>query len=295
MTLKKLIACIVSVILIGLYFFFIRGDQAGKIVASVVCPLVIGYLIYAYFKEKNADQSARIKESQIIGGSYFESPEWHEAYVRYINQHPFERPKIQDMKKDLLKRYRRREYVIVMFFMIFLMLCTGCAAYMGHIKVAAIGFLLFGYLFFSELYLYTGMPVRRWMREVLDPSAVETSYKNCQMLTYKKNGLGFGTSHLHAFTEKKVYAIDYRLVDGISRKIVRLKSYTDGVYSKDEYKHFAVINVISPGSGDINDIEIELNEYQVQRAIDKLSTYKLGEKLQENLSLEEEKDDETFG
>lgn len=47
-----------------------------------------------------------------------------------------------------------------------------------------------------------------------------------------------------------------------------------------------------PQSGNIHDVEIELNEFQVQMAIDKLPTYKIGEDLMENLSVNEHKENE---
>ena len=77
------------------------------------------------------------------------------------------------------------------------------------------------------------------------------------------------------------------MVEGISRKIVRLKKYEDGIYNAEEYQHFAVIHVRLPQSGNIHDVEIELNEFQVQMAIDKLSVYKIGEDLMEHLSVNE--------
>ncbi len=43
-------------------------------------------------------------KAQYMNGSYFESPEWHEKYVAYLNEHPFEKPKYQSMKLDLLKK-----------------------------------------------------------------------------------------------------------------------------------------------------------------------------------------------
>ena len=49
------------------------------------------------------------KKKEFISGDYFESPEWHEKYTAYLNEHTFERPVVSDMKKDLLKRFRRRE------------------------------------------------------------------------------------------------------------------------------------------------------------------------------------------
>lgn len=117
-------------------------------------------------------------------------------------------------------------------------------------------------------------------------------YFRCVFKLLPYVALAFGTTHLHGFTEKKIYAIDYRLVEGISRKIVRLKKYEDGIYNTEEYQHFAVIHVRLPKSGDIYDVEIELNEFQVQMAIDKLSVYKIGEDLMENLSVNEHKENE---
>ena len=297
MTRKALIIYIITVILIGLFCFFIRGDMAGKMAAIIVCPILTGYLIYAYLKEQKADRHAREKKDQITDGSYFESPTWRESYIRYLNEHPFEKPEIPDMKKDLLKRFRRREYLVGMLFLIFLIFCGGCV-FIGQYAIrqyvlAAIGICLFGLFFYHEFALYIGMPVRRWLKGDIDYHVLETSYIRSQMLTYKKNGLAFGTTHIHGFTEKKIYAIDYRLVEGISRKIVRLKTYEDGIFAKDEYQHFAVIHVRLPQSGNVQDVEIELNEYQVQMAIDKMAAYKPGEELSESLTLEEKKEDET--
>ena len=80
------------------------------------------------------------------------------------------------------------------------------------------------------------------------------------------------------------------MLEGISRKIVRLKKYEDGIYNAEEYQHFAVIHVRLPRNGDIHDVEIELNEFQVQMAIDYLPVFRLGENLKEDLSMELVKD-----
>lgn len=134
------------------------------------------------------------------------------------------------------------------------------------------------------------MPVRKWLKGDIDYEELEASYLKSQMLFYKTNALAFETTHLHGFTEKKIYAIDYRLVEGISRKIVRLKKYEEGIYNTEEYQHFAVIHVRLPRSGNIYDVEIELNEFQVQMAIDYLPVFRLGENLKEDLSMELVKD-----
>lgn len=293
MTLKALIFYIIAVVIIGLFFFFIRGDMTGKIGACIVCPMMIGYLIYAYRKEHKADKMAEEKGGQIIAGDYFESPEWRAKYVEYINKNPFEKPKYLTMKQDMLKRFQRREYMTGMLLMLFLLFCCCVAILNNNYLVTIVGICLFGSLFYMEFSLYIGMPVRKWLKGDIDYNVLESSYLNSRMLTYKKNGFAFGTTHIHAFTEKKIYAIDYRLVEGISRKIVRLKKYEDGIYSSEEYQHFAVIHVRLPESGNIFDVEIELNEFQVQMAIDNLPTYLLGEGMENDVLFTEKKENET--
>ena len=293
MTKKSLVVYIVFAVLMGLFLFFVRGDIAGKCMACTVCPMLILYFIYAYCKESKADMKADGTKAQYMNGSYFESSEWHEKYVAYLNAHPFEKPKYQSMKQDLLKRFQRREYLVKMILPLFLIFCTLCLIPLGRYDMAIIGLFLFGFLFWLEFSLYIGMPVRKWLKGDIDYEELESSYLKSQMLIYKTNALAFGTTHLHGFAEKKIYAIDYRLAEGISRKIVRLKKYEDGIYNTEEYQHFAVIHVRLPRSGNIHDVEIELNEFQVQMAIDKLSTYKIGEDLVENLLVNEHKENET--
>lgn len=93
MTKKSLVVYIVFTVLMGLFLFFVRGDMVGKCAACIVCPMLIVYLIYAYCKESKADMKAHETKAQYMNGGYFESPEWHEKYVAYLNEHPFEKPK----------------------------------------------------------------------------------------------------------------------------------------------------------------------------------------------------------
>lgn len=292
MTKKSLVIYIVFTVLMGLFLYFVRGDTAGKITACIVCPVLILYFIYAYFKESKADSKADETKTQFLNGNYFESPEWHEKYIIYRNEHPFEKPKYQSMKQDLLKRFQRREYLVGMILPLFLMICTLCLIPMGRYGMVVIGLCLFGFLFWLKFSVYIGMPVRKWLKGDIDYEVLEASYLKSQMLFHKTNALAFGTTHIHGYTEKKIYAIDYELVEGISKKIVRLKRYEDGIYNTEEYQHFAVIHVRLPGSGKIQDVEIELNEYQVQMAIEKLSAYKIGNHLREGFSVNEQKENE---
>ncbi len=292
MTKKALAAYIVFTVLMGIFLFFIRGDMAGKLAACIVCPIIILYFIYAYCKERKADAKADQKKTQFMNGSYFDSPEWHEKYVAYLNEHPFEKPQYDSMRADLLKKFQRREYIFGMILPLFLMMCSLCLIPMGQYFMVILGLLLFGFLFWLSFSVFIGMPVRKWLKSDIDYPVLEASYLNSQMLLYKTNALAFGTTHLHGFTEKKIYAIDYKNVEGISRKIVRLKKYEDGIYNTEEYQHFAVIHVRLPESGTLYNVEIELNEFQVQMAIDRLLTYKNGEDLRENLYVNENKKNE---
>lgn len=289
MTLVTLAIYILVVVAIGLFSFFVRGDISGKICACTVCPAMIVYLIYAYHKERSADRNFVDKNGAIISGNYFKTAEWQHDYIIYRNKYPFEKVMYPDMKKDLLSRFRRREYVVWMLFMAFLMVGSFCLM-MQKLFLGITGLLLFGILFYLDFSLYIGAPVRKWLRRDIDYDALEKSYINARFIVYKKNGLAFGTTHIHAYTEKKVYAIDYQLVEGISRKVVRLKKYEDGIYSSEEYRHYAVIHVRLPQNGRIHNVEIELNEHQVQMAIDYLPVFKLGENLKEDLSMELVKD-----
>lgn len=203
MTRKALVVYIVFTVLLGLFLFFAIGDMAGKCAACIVCPMLIVYLLYAYCKESKADTKAREMKAQYMNGGYFESPEWHEKYVAYLNEHPFEKPKYQSMKLDLLKRFQRREYLVNMILPLSLMFCTLCLIPLGRYYMAIIGFCLFGFLFWLEFSLYIGMPVRKWLKGDIDYEELEASYLKSQMFFYKTNALAFGTTHLHGFTEKK--------------------------------------------------------------------------------------------
>ncbi len=293
MTFKELIIYIIGTILIGIFFYIVRDDLAGKMIAFLVCPIVIIYFIYAYRKEKKADRNALQKKREFISGDYFDSPEWQDKYSAYTDEHTFESPAVPDMKKDLLRRFRRRGELIWCLFFLSLMFGSCCAFLCGNYIIPVIGIIIFGALFYYNFTEFIGMPVRKWLRGDIDYDELNRSYVNSRLLTYKKNGFAFGTTHIHAFTEKKIYNIDYRLAEGITRKIVRLKNYEDGIYSSEEYKHYAVIHVRLPESGRISLVEIELDEFQVQMVIDNFMKYKENEGFISGIHLTEEKSNET--
>ncbi len=64
LTPQLLTVYIIATIMLGLFFFFIVGEDKYKIAAIVVCPMMVIYFIYAYRKEKKADENA-ISKMQI--------------------------------------------------------------------------------------------------------------------------------------------------------------------------------------------------------------------------------------
>ena len=292
MTRKALIAYIIVCIVLGLFFYFVKGDMAGKACACTACPAMMIYFIYAYKKEKKSDQFAVDKDKNILSGSYFENSKWREEYIAYIYEHPFEKPIYPNMKKDLLSRFKRTRYLFAMIFLLVHM-SLYCWFMTQNLFMGMIGFLLFGVFFYWETSLYIGMSVRRWLKSVKDYDTLERCYKNAKFLIYKNNGVAFGTTHIHAYTRENVYAIDYELVDGISRKVVRLKKYENGIYSSEQYQHFAVIHMKQPIRKKMYEIEIELNEFQVQMAIDYLYQYQLENTQEKHITVQQKTEDNT--
>lgn len=244
MTKKSLVVYIVFTVLMGLFLFFVIGDMAGKCAACIVCPMLIAYLLYAYCKESKADTKAREMKAQYMNGSYFESPEWHEKYVAYLNEHTFEKPKYQSMKLDLLKRFQRREYLVKMILPLFLMFCTLCLIPLGRYYMAIIGFCLFGFLFWLEFSLYIGMPVRKWLKGDIDYEELEASYLKSQMAELFQRDKSTISRHIKKIFEEgelqrnsvvanfattaadgKIYNVDHYNLDVIISVGYRVKSH----------------------------------------------------------------------
>lgn len=269
-----LVMLVVGSILAGLWFFFMHDELYFKVCAFVVPIAVSSFAIYAFFNEKKQDKQAVGKKLDMSSGEYFETSEWREKYITYKMDHPFEAPKKDSMRKDLLKRYRRREHISELVLFGFLTF-AGVTAFIYKPDLL----ILAGTVFCAALFLYvfkkfSGYAVRKWLDSGMDFSAVEASYLSGKMLTYKANGINLGATHILAYKGDHLYAIDYDIVESVKRKVVRVKNYDNSVYSGDEYKHFAVICVNDPKIGKPMDIGIELNEFQVQMVIDEFNGIK---------------------
>lgn len=272
--LYNMIAVCVLSIAASLYFYFIRGDILGKIMALVVYPLIFAFAVYSFFHEKKDDMKAEVRKSEFKDDTYFNSAEWKEKYISYKLKHDFEKPKKNTMKKDLLSHCRKREdWLIAVTFSVLISLSSVDVFY-KHGIIPAVGMGVLGIGFFIFYISLSSRAVRKWYTHDCDFEMLEKSYMNGKLLLYERNGLAFGTTHIHGFSKSKVYAIDYRLAENITRKIVRVKEYANSLYGKSRYEHFAVIHVRVPESGKIVTVSIELDEYQVQMAIDEFKRMK---------------------
>ena len=268
--LLTLILWVVCTVAIFVVLFIFLGLKIQSVIVCVVC-LVIAFS--SYFRETKADKSAVQKRERVVNGDYFRSPAWKEQYLRYKELHPFEHPQERTLKDDLFRRYRRRETFLTI--LMYLLLLVGSIVGMVHefSITYAIAVLLFGSLLVVSVNEFTGRPVRKWLKRDIDYPMLETSYQHGSMLTYKGNGFNLGTTHIHAYTPETVYAIDYELVKSITRKMVRAVSHDSTIFD-EEYRHFAVIHVRLPESGNMTQIEIELNEFQVEMILDEFARIK---------------------
>lgn len=221
-----------------------------------------------------------LKRTPSLNVNYFRTPEWREQYSRYREMHPFEYPQERTIKDDLFRRYHRREtfLYILMYSLLLVGTIAGMIYDFDKKYPFCLGIPAFGWLMIGSLNTFTGKPVRKWLKLDIDYPALETSYQHGSMLTYKGNGINLGTTHIHAYTPQTVYAIDYELVKSITRKFVPSKDYFQTLDTGEKYRHFVVIHVRLPESGNMTQVEIELNEFQVEMILDEFARKKINEK-----------------
>ena len=252
-------------------------DSSGllcKILAVVVLPLVIIFAIYSYFHEKKDNRIAEEKAAELTSESYYDSVEWNEKYLDYKSNHDFVKPKKKTMKMDMISHCRQREDWVVAVPVSVLIALSSVGVYHEYGIIPACVAVLLSIGFFVFYISLSTRGIREWYTHDCDFDMLEKSYLNGKFLFYHRNGIGFGTTHIHGFTKRKVYAIDYRLAENITRKIVRVKEYQDSLYGKSRYEHYAVIHVRLPESGRMTEVYIELDEFQVQMAIDEFKKMK---------------------
>lgn len=285
---KNLVILCLSMIIADVFLLFLsRYDIKYTVAAVIVTPAVFTWAVYSYFHEKKDDKNAVDKSIEILNDSYFRTSQWHEQYITYRMEHPFEKPKGKSMKSDLYAKYRNKDdlFLIILFFLFVILLTV--MMFINFEWWYPIGVIIFLCLGLSFLNDYTGKTVRKFLKRDIDYPALERSYLKGKMLTYKNSGIILGTTHIHIFTADNIYAIDYRIADDITRKVVRVKEFDDSMYTGNRYDHYAVVNARIPKSGSTAKVEVELNEYQVQMIIDEFHRIKYSDKINKRNDYEE--------
>lgn len=265
---KTLITYIICALIMPPVLFMIKGD-IPMIFAPILSAIIIAFCIYAYRREKKADTKAEAEKSDFLDDSYFRSSEWREKHLRYTMEHPFEKPDPKNMKADLTKRYRKMASLPITLFGLFMLFGLGCGIAAGE----ATPFYIVAGSAVSALIIYWGtekflaLPVKKlYSRTDIDIRDVEASYENGQLLTHKHSGINIGRDYTVIYNEKAVYVIKNSDIRSVTRHITRLKQYQDNLYAGEEYLHKAHITADK-------EYFVELNEYQVEMAINELNKY----------------------
>lgn len=270
---NTIISYIVWSIVAGLFLFFMFDELYFKICAFVIPIAVSSFVIYAHFYEKKQDKKAVGKKKDMSSGDYFSTTEWNEKYLKYKMKHPFKSPAGKTMRQDLLKKCRKENFgITAMFGLLTVGSVAGVIVERSFIMLlCTVVFVVFFAFFLKD---YSGNDIKKWLDRDIDLTALEDSYMRGKMLTHKANGINLGTTHIICYKKQNIYAMDYNIIEDVKRKIVRVKNYENNIYSGDEYRHHAVILVKDPESGNVRDIGIELDEFQVQMVIDEFHRMK---------------------
>lgn len=264
-------AAVISAVIAFVYLWFIDERPPSKIAAVLVIPAVLAFIFYGIIKEKKADRLAESERPGYEDGSIFSSAEWRQKYLEYVQSHGWDRIKGRDMLHDVCRRYHSSQSRILIFFGVFFLICSFAGIAEREPELAALMVIIGGAMLALGLISHLGMVFRRWLKNTdTDRQELEDSYMKGRLLVHKTGGINIGSRYILAFAEKSVRAFRPEQITDVHRKIVRLKKYDNSIYTGEEYQHFLVIDAAMPGSQMIRS-ETELNEFQVEMAMEELS------------------------
>lgn len=239
------------------------------IFAPILSAVMIAYIVYAYRREKKADTKAESQKTAFTDDSYFNSSEWREKYLNYRAKHSFEKPGSKGMRADLTERYCKMASMPMVIFGILMLFGLSYGILSGE---ATLFYIVVG-IAVSALIIYIGaekllaVPVKKlYSRTDIDIREVEASYENGQLLTHKHSGINIGRDYTVIYNEKAVDVIKNSDILSVTRHITRLKQYEGNLYAGEEYLHKVHITADK-------DYFVELNEYQVEMAINELEHF----------------------
>ncbi len=265
-----LLSAVVALVIMSGIYYFIR-DVKYLVMGIIVCVALTGTGIHSCLKERNDDRKATEYNKLLKNNSKFRNTKWREEFYNYKISHAFETPDKRGMKYDLKKRYRTKSNLLLLklgcvfiFFGVFLIIYQTTLI---NISIGIFGIVLGIICAVRGISLFTAQPVREFYRRDCDFEMLEKSYRKGKILSYKDNGINLGTTHIMVYNLKNVYAIDYRIIYDVVKKIVRVKKYENSVvYTGDEYRYYIEIMVRMP-SGSHKEIDVEFNEYQCEMVI----------------------------
>lgn len=265
----NLILTVAWSIVLTLFFYFF-SDTPHFIACCAACPIAIGYMIYAYFKEKRDDRKAQELKPEIEDGSYFSSPEQREKHLEFAQSGGWEQMKAKDMKEDMCLRYKSGNSRAMILMGSFFLVISPALLLSDEPLILLPWLALTAFVLYMGISEYMGMPVRRWLKGTkYDRESLERSYSGGKLLTNGKYSINFGHEFIIITTPKSVYAFRPRQAENSGRKVVRVKNYQNDVYAGNEYRYFLTVSV-KDSYGHYVNIECWLKEPQLELALDEM-------------------------
>lgn len=264
---STLVIGIICSIILPPLMIYLRGG-IPIVFGFILSPILIAFFIYNFFREKKSDRKAKEIKTDFTDGSYLNSAEWREKYQKYAEKHDSEKIHSKGMKADLQRRYRKMASVIMCLFGLFMIFGSCCipVSYAGiqEIITAVFGILIGIFIFYAFGFRnFIALPVRKLYQENYNIEAVEDSYNNGKMMSYKKNGVNIGDKYTLIYSEKEIHVISNFSIHNATHNLTRVKTYVNGTFDSDKYQHKLCITAD-------REYLVELNEYQVETAIKEL-------------------------
>ena len=273
--LKTEIICgvVLAIILVIAYCFFQSWELL--VMLFLVPPAMIGYCVYAHFKEKRHDKSSEKDMQEFLSGARHRQKEWKAAYCEYREKHTFEKLSKKGMKHDLIRRFRTRDNRGLAEIGLILLLVSAAAIFYPiegyYLGYSLLGILFGGFIMYRGIYDCIGMPVIKFYKTRNDLDKIEKSYNSGKMLSFKDNGISgnginIGNDYTVIYNSNKVFAIENSAIVDMTRKMVRVKKFENDVYSGQEYKYYVSV-IYRDLDGMESHIDVRLDEFQCEMMI----------------------------
>ncbi len=270
----EIVCGIALAVVLGIAYYFFRSWEL-LLCTILVPPVMIGFCIHAYFKEKRHDKSSEKDKQEFLNGAKYRQKEWKTAYYEYKEKHSFEEISKKGMKHDLIRRFRTSKNrgfaeagLLILSISIAAIFYPIKGFYLGY---SILGILFGGFIMVWGIYSYIGGPVIKFYKTRSDLTEIEKSYNKGKMLSYKvnginTNGINLGSGYMVIYNNNKVIAIENNAIEDMVKKMVRVKKYENNVYSGQEYNYYISV-IYRELNGRESHIDVQLNEFQCEMMI----------------------------